>query len=803
MSKYFMRIFAVLVTLTLTISLLPSLKVNAYVVDSGTCGDNLFWSLDSKGTLEISGAGDMFNYDDNKNEAPWLEDHRHSIVGVTIKEGVTSIGSLAFYDCPNLNTVSISDSVTSIGGSAFSSCTGLRSIDIPDNVTLIGRSVFSFCTNLESVRIPDEASLEGATFFKCTSLKTVSIPNSATSINDQEFCFCESLETISIPDGVTSIGRSAFSYCKSLKSITLPNSVTSIGDEAFNNCENLETVTLSNSTDWIGSSAFDSCKSLETISIPDSVTSIGEFAFSNCTSLKSVNLSEGVTFIGEKAFLLCTSLDTISIPNSVTTIGSEAFHGCIFKSITIPENINSLYGVFFECSKLENVTFLDGITSIDAMAFSGCSSLKSVLIPESVTSIGYCSFGRCTSLESVVLSKNCLVDKNAFSDCNSGLKYYYYYDVTYKTSGKGEVTGKARSYFGDEFTITSDPYFVLKEIKYVNETGSEGTISADAENKYYMPDSDSPLTVTVTFERIKADVNFLSEDGETVLQPTTTYDVGSTPLYTGTEPYKNPDEHYTYSFAGWTDGTNTYGPDDDLPPVTDNIDYKAVFESTTNKYTIEFVDESGKVLQSESIEYGTTPSYQGTTPVKAEDDKYTYEFSGWSPAIASVTSDATYKAVFTSTAKPTPFIKPGTYYLKSMVEQDGNIIFTIKQSEDDTKTFDLLGTVSSDGTKLTAGDQYTAEKGSAIITVKKSYLDTLTAGNHKLTVTFTDGGTITITYEVKAPTPAPEAKPAETKAAAVTTGEVIAVTTVAGSVMLIVSCGIVLSVLLRRRRENR
>ena len=62
MSKYFKRIFAVLVTLTLTLSLLPSLKVNADVVDSGTCGANLTWSLDSEGTLTISGTGKITNF---------------------------------------------------------------------------------------------------------------------------------------------------------------------------------------------------------------------------------------------------------------------------------------------------------------------------------------------------------------------------------------------------------------------------------------------------------------------------------------------------------------------------------------------------------------------------------------------------------------------------------------------------------------------------------------------------------------------------------------------------------------------
>ena len=44
-------------------------------VDSGTCGENLTWTLDSEGTLTISGEGDMYNYGDNRynsgKPAPW------------------------------------------------------------------------------------------------------------------------------------------------------------------------------------------------------------------------------------------------------------------------------------------------------------------------------------------------------------------------------------------------------------------------------------------------------------------------------------------------------------------------------------------------------------------------------------------------------------------------------------------------------------------------------------------------------------------------------------------------------------
>ena len=783
MSKIYERIFAILVAFALTINLLPALRVNAAdEVASGKCGANLTWSLDSEGMLTISGTGkmDKWEYEDISCIVltPWNDDVQ-SITSVMIEDGVISIGRFAFYNCTNLESITIPNSVTVIGENAFENCTSLESITIPDCVTSLGMYAFCGCTNLESITIPNSVTVIGENAFEnCTSLESITMPNSITSIGGATFYGCTSLESITMPNSVTSIGDYAFEYCTSLESITIPDSVTSIGDGAFHRCTGLKSITIPNGVTSIENETFWECTSLESITIPNSVTKIGTQAFEDCESLRSVNLPDGLTMI-QNAFSGCTNLENITIPNSVTSIDDNAFS---------------------YCPNIYEINIPDSVTSIGDYAFFYCTSLESITIPDSVSSIGKGAFGGCTSLESVLLSRNCSIDNDAFKDCNADLKLYYYYDATYKTDGIGKIVGNSRTYFGDELTITPDPYFVIDQVTYKDANGKEGSIDPDADGRYFMPDSDSSLTVIVSFKRIKADVTFLSEDGKTELQQKKTYDVNVVPSYEGEEPSKEPDAQYSYSFAGWTDGTNTYGPDDDLPPVTDNIDYKAVFGSTTNKYTIEFVDESGKVLQSESLEYGTTPSYKGTTPVKAEDDKYTYEFSGWSPEVASVTGDATYKAVFTSTAKPAPVIKPGTYYLKSMVEQDGNIIFTIKQSEDDTKTFDLLGTVSSDGTKLTAGDQYTAEKGSAIITVKKSYLDTLTAGTHKLTVTFTDGGTITITYEVKAP--AQESKPAETKAAA-STGEVIAVTTVAGSVMLIVSCGIILTVLLRRRRANR
>ena len=85
---------------------------------SGTCGENLTWTLSDDGVLTISGTGDMTDYYSYSEFAPWHE-YADRIQTVIIGKGVTGIGSYAFSDCSSLTSVSIPDSVTSIGGGAF------------------------------------------------------------------------------------------------------------------------------------------------------------------------------------------------------------------------------------------------------------------------------------------------------------------------------------------------------------------------------------------------------------------------------------------------------------------------------------------------------------------------------------------------------------------------------------------------------------------------------------------------------------------------------------------------------------
>ena len=296
MRKTIQRLLSLALCLLLCAGLLPGTVWAAEIVDSGTCGKNLTWTLDSDGKLTISGTGEMWDYNDNGSRSPWYE-KRSSVKTVEIRSGVTSIGSYAFWNCSSLTSVTIPDSVTSIGYGAFYACSSLTSVYIDD---LSAWCNISFVVGTSNpLYYAKNLYLKGELLTDCI-----------------------------IPDGVTCIGDYTFCGCSSLTSVTIPNSVTSIGDWAFYNCSSLTSMTIGNSVTSIGDDAFCRCTSLTSVTIPDSVTSIGHYAFSGCSSLTSVTIPNSVTSIGDEAFRNCRSLTSVTIPNSVTSIGDGAFSRC-------------------------------------------------------------------------------------------------------------------------------------------------------------------------------------------------------------------------------------------------------------------------------------------------------------------------------------------------------------------------------------------------------------------------------------------------------------------------------------------
>ena len=135
-------------------------------IASGSCGEALTWSLNAAGDLTVSGTGDMTDF--AATGAPWAE-YRDQVKLVIVGRGVTSIGSSAFQDCKNLETVSLPGSLTALGKAAFLRCGKLTNITLPASLESVGEDCFTGCEKLELLNltgVPDEimelrTSLEG------------------------------------------------------------------------------------------------------------------------------------------------------------------------------------------------------------------------------------------------------------------------------------------------------------------------------------------------------------------------------------------------------------------------------------------------------------------------------------------------------------------------------------------------------------------------------------------------------------------------------------------------------------------
>lgn len=166
------KLCALLLSLALVATCFVFLPAEANATEpnpSGTCGENITWTLDNEGTLTISGEGHMV-IDYGVDGTPWYS-VMDDIKTVIIEDGITSIGYGAFQDCRNLTAVTIPGSVTSIIDFAFQGCTSLTAVTIPDGVTKIGESAFYGCSSLTSITIPESVTEIGDyAFQKCDSL---------------------------------------------------------------------------------------------------------------------------------------------------------------------------------------------------------------------------------------------------------------------------------------------------------------------------------------------------------------------------------------------------------------------------------------------------------------------------------------------------------------------------------------------------------------------------------------------------------------------------------------------------------
>ncbi|MBR3072029.1 hypothetical protein [Fibrobacter sp.] len=132
----------------------------------------------------------------------------------------------------------------------------------------------------------------------------------------------------------------------------------------------------------------------------------------------------------------------------------------------------------------------------------------------------------------------------------------------------------------------------------------------------------------------KYTISFFSDDS---LLQSSKYGYGDTPSLKSSNPKKKMSEGYSYKFKGWSPQIAT---------VTEDAEYKAVYDSTIRSYTVTFMNGES-TLSTMTVEYGKVPEYTGK-PTKKSTEKYRYNFVGWNPKVAAITGNTQYQAVYDS-----------------------------------------------------------------------------------------------------------------------------------------------------------
>lgn len=396
------------------------------------------------------------------------------VTGVTLPEGVITIGVDAFRGCTALVRVTLPGTLTAIASSAFWDTKSLTSLALPENLRTIDSFAFRG-SGLVSIALPDGVTQLGKYAFEnCAALAQVDLGSGITSLAEGVFINCTALSSVTIPANISQIGVSAFSG-SGLQSVAWAErnaAPYTIDAFAFHTCAQLTAFAPAEGLTAIGDDALLNCSALESVILPSTTTSIGIRTFAGCAKLSSVTLNEGLQQIGRSAFLSCSSLSSLEVPGTVRSIAQDAFARCGFQDaadIVLPPAINTtdtrryagLPVETFELAQIgknqwELVRYNGSDTAlvipesysgkqivrIGEKSFRMDDELTSVTLPDTVTSIGPYAFADCERLSSVVMGKNVhSIAYNAFSNCDKLTSVTFAEDGVNVTIGQDAFAG--------------------------------------------------------------------------------------------------------------------------------------------------------------------------------------------------------------------------------------------------------------------------------------------------------------------------------------------------------------------------
>ena len=742
------RVIKVLLMIMITISILPILSRTTYAADWGGDGtEDSPWLIGSphpgyvrawlttennSKTLHISGDGNMQDF---QGETPWYGS-ANSITGIVIGDKITNIGHDAFLDC-----------------------TALKEIVIPSSVTSIGNSVFMNCNNLTTV-----------TFKPGAENQTLTIGNVAfdefktTAIDYIDAC------TMKLYNGETAFEAGDLSVNLNGKTLVWKTYFYPLW---VNNIQ----VTRDNMNDVLG--AADTGATVSYTPKNGETAATLTLNGANITTGKS-DTKAGIYYSGSDA------LNIILAENTANTITGNNIEYGVFSTnssakLTVSGkgqlNVTTEYSSFNagidvagDLQIEESTVTSDASGANSSGIYSGNNiTIKSGTVTSSA--YGYACYG-INSAKNLTIEGGIVVS----SGNNHGVTYVSTYGV--KVGGAQSVTISS----GAELTAVGDVAAISGKVKNavlgkgwdnVEHTGDHTPINISSEGQtlgfkyvefkkhlHSFTYSASGNTITATCSELNCNLP----------NNTATLTI-SAPLHTTFDDGKDPNAVITDDNCIQGDAKvmyqeksgDTYGEATETAPEEAG-DYKACITLGTGEgaktayaeYTI--LQPANSVIDLINL----LPEPQDVT-VEHKDtiESARTAYEALTDAQKGEIPDETLKKLIddeevleTKTGVVCAPVGGSTSTWTKGSSSDQRIVF--ERNVNDYKTFSLFYQLNVDGKKLTKDEDYTAAAGSVEITLKASYLQTLSVGEHTLTAMFDDvrAPAVDVTLVINRPAPA-------------------------------------------------
>ena len=200
----------------------------------------------------------------------------------------------------------ISYQLVAIDAQAFRGCGALTGVSVPEGVTSIGRMAFAFCSSLDSIVLPSTLREIGSMAFTGTayySSSTHLTPEGLMVVGSYIIAALSSIaDPIVVPEGILGLGNMAFYSCSQLSQITLPSSLRFIGENAFASCTALDSITLFASVPpLLESNSFTDVPTGFVVAVPCGAGAAYRAA-DNWSALTIVEMCNGINNVNEMPF---------------------------------------------------------------------------------------------------------------------------------------------------------------------------------------------------------------------------------------------------------------------------------------------------------------------------------------------------------------------------------------------------------------------------------------------------------------------------------------------------------------------